>query len=82
MHCALLSNLDQGFGRRQTDRCYPGLHGGTLQKTTKGPQKEERLRTVLLLVSMRAITLASGMIGPALMLFTIFVKEVSELKSF
>ena len=43
-----------------------------------GPQKEERLRTVLLLVSMRANSLASGMIGPALMLFTIFVKEVSE----
>ena len=78
MHCTLLSNLDQGFGGRQTDRCCPGLHGGTHQKTSKGPQKEERLRTVLLLISVMALSLASGLMSPALMCISMFVREVSE----
>ena len=40
---------------------------------------EERLRTVLALVSLTALRLASGMMLPALPLQgTMFVKEVSE----
>ena len=73
--CTFLSNLDQGFGGRQTEHCCPGLRGGAQEKTSKGIQMEERLRTVLMLFSMRALTLASGMITPALLHITMFVKD-------
>ena len=69
------ANLDQGFGGRQTDRCCPGLHGGPQTQTLKGIQMEERLRTVLVLFSMKTLTLASGMITPALLHITMFVKD-------
>ena len=78
MHCAFWSNLCQGFGGRQTEHCCPGLHGGVQQKTTKGPQMEERMRTVLLFISLTTLTLASGGMAPALVRITMFVKEVSE----
>ena len=78
MHCAFWSHLDQGFGGRQTEHCCPGLHGGAQQKAAKGLQMEERLRTVLVLVSMKAAWLASGGMATALVRFTMFVKEVSE----
>ena len=77
--CIFLSHLDQGFGDKQTEHCCPGLHGGPQQKTSmKGNQVEERLRTVLVLISMMALSLARGLMTPALMRVTMFVKEVSE----
>ena len=78
MHRTFWSHLDQGFGDRQTERCCPGLHGGPHQKTSKGNLIMERLRTVLMFISMKALSLASGGMPPALMRFTMFVKEVSE----
>ena len=74
VHCAFWSHLDQGFGGRQTEHCCPGLHGGSHKKTIKGPQMEERLRTVLIIISMRALTLVNGVISPALVRITMFVK--------
>ena len=41
---------------------------------------EERLRTVLVFISMMALSLASGLMTPALMRVTMSVKEVSEYK--
>ena len=77
--CIFLSHLDQGFGDKQMEHCCPGLHGGPQQKTSmKGNQVEERLRTVLVLISMMALSLARGLMTPALMRVTMFVKEVSE----
>ena len=79
MTCIFLSNFDQGFGDKQTEHCCPGLHGGPQQKTSmKGNQVEERLRTVLVLISTMALSLARGLTTPALMRVTMFVKEVSE----
>ena len=78
MHCPFLSHLDQGFGGRQTERCCLGLLGGPLQKTSKGNLIMERLRTVPMFISMKALSLASGGMPPALLRFTMFVKEVSE----
>ena len=79
MTCIFLSHLDQGFGDKQMEHCCPGLHGGPQQKTSmKGNQVEERLRTVLVLISMMALSLARGLMTPALMRVTMFVKEVSE----
>ena len=76
MHCTLLSNLDQGFGDKQTEHCCPGLHGGPQQKTSmKGNQVEERLRTVLVFISMKAPRLASGSMSPALLHFSTYVKD-------
>ena len=72
------SHLDQGFGGRQTEHCCPGLLGGSQQKTVKGNQMEERIRTVPLFISMMAPWLASGMIASALSQSSMFVKEVSE----
>ena len=63
-------------GRRNT--VVPGLLGGTQQNTSKGNQMEERMRAVLLLLSMRTLTLANGVMSPALERITMFVKEVSE----
>ena len=57
------------------EHCCPGLHFGSFIKTSKEIHKEERLRTVLVLNSMMALTLASGGITPALMRFTMFVKD-------
>ena len=83
MACIFLSHLDQGFGDKQTEHCCPGLHGGPQQKTSmKGNQVEERLRTVLVFISMTALSLASGQMTPALMRITMFVKEVSEKRVF
>merc|ERR1712156_1318946 len=61
------------FGGRQTEHCCPGLLGGA-QRT----QMEERLKTVLVLISWKATRLAGGGIGTALMKLTMFVKGVSE----
>ena len=83
MACIFLSHVDQGFGDKQTEHCCPGLHGGPQQKTSmKGNQVEERPRTVLVLISMMAISLASGLMTPALNRIIMFVKEVSEKGSF
>ena len=78
VHCTFWSHLDQGFGDRQTERCCLGLLGGLHQKTIKGNLIMERLRTVLMFISMKALSLASGGMPPALLQFTMFVKEVSE----
>ena len=79
MTCIFLSHLDQGFGDKQMEHCYPGLHGGPQQKTSmKGNQVEESLKTVLVFISMTALSLDSGQMTPALMRITMFVKEVSE----
>ena len=79
VHCTIWSNLYQGFGGRQTEHCCPGLRGGSQENTSEVTQMEERLRTVLALVSLTALRLASGMMPPALPLQgTMFVKEVSE----
>ena len=51
---------------------------GRKKRQRKGPQLEERMRTVLLLVSLAAMRLASGGISPALLRFTMVVKEISE----
>ena len=77
--CIFLSHLDQGFGDKQMEHCCPGLHGGPQQKTSmKGNQVEERLRTVLVFISMTALSLASGQMTPALRRITMFMKEDSE----
>merc|ERR1712156_1375906 len=68
----------KGFGGRQTEHCCPGLLGGAQEKTAQGNQLEEIMRTVLLLVSLAAMRLASGGISPALLRFTMVVKEISE----
>jgi len=76
---ALTTRSQKGFGDKQTEHCCPGLHGGPQQKTSmKGNQVEERPRTVLVLISMMALSLARGLMTPALMRVTMFVKEVSE----
>merc|ERR1712004_810458 len=76
--CLLDYSHTMGFGGRQTEHCCPGLHGGSHTKTSKGNQMEERLRTVLLFVSLTTLWLASGMMPPALRQSTMFVKKVSE----
>ena len=61
------------------EHCCPGLHGGPQQKTSmKGNPVEGRLRTVLVFISMMALSLASGQMTPALNRIIMFVKEVSE----
>ena len=78
-HCAVWSNLDQGFGDKQMEHCCPGLHGGPQQKTSmKGNQVEERLRIVLVFIWMTALSLASWQMTTALNRIIMFVKEVSE----
>ena len=77
--CIFSSHLDQGFGDKQTEHCCPGLHGGPQQKTSmRGNQVEERPRTVLVFISMTALSLASGQMTPALNRIIMFVKQGSE----
>merc|ERR1712126_641149 len=75
---ALTTRSQKGFGGKQTEHCCPGLHGGSQEKTRKGIQVEERLRTVLVFILMTALSLASGLMTTALLHITMFVKEVSE----
>ena len=72
------AHLVQGFGGKQMARHCPGLLGGPHHKACKGIHKEERLRTVLLFISMMALTLVSGLISPAMVNITMFVKELSR----
>ena len=76
MHTLLI--LSQGFGGKQTEHCCPGFQCGSHGRTVKGIQMEERLRTVVLLISVRVLTLASGVMRLAPVQITMFVKEVSE----
>merc|ERR1719153_12122 len=71
--CLLDYSHTMGFGGRQTEHWCPGLLGGPQKKTAQGIQMEERLKTVLLFISLTTLTLASGLISTALLHLTMFV---------